>query len=415
VYRVQHAPSSTARLRIADFAGQDKMSIAGMQLVPAATNWPATEQHVIKITTTNTFNGPLNANNAGTYRYALRNGGQLKSPAGQNVVNDTVRYEGVGTFSASLVNRPILSPVVPNNVVLSLSVAGPPTAINVSFSGSTNSQLGQSDPKYPEFVCNTGGNACRPTITHTMTVTLKGPDTLVLTGSSDGFGALCSQTLSPKQEKLVNFLKKLVRVLEFFENRRPGPNPRLRSVIDRINAFLATINNGEPTDPECPGATLIALDMAIHTVIDAQAAINDGAEAAQPGTGTIKIIKTSNSEGTSTFSGDGNGISSAFNITTVLEGCEGPCGNETFTGLTTGTDGGSRTILETVPPEGEQLDTVDCFSAGSEGSATVTQVFDDGEALVGVTVGNLHDNETLTCSFNNQGGGGYGGGGGGLG
>jgi hypothetical protein len=418
VYRIQNVPNSTgARLRIGDFAGQDKMSIAGMQLVPDSTTSPgATEQHVIKITTTKTFDGPLNVGNAGTYRYALRTGGQFKAAPGQVVVNDSVRYEGIGTFSASLVNRQILSANAPNNVALSLSVAAPPTASNVSFSGSTNSQLGQVDPTYPQFTCNNGAGACKPAITHTLTVTLKGPDTFVLTGGSDGFGALCSQTLSSKQEKLVNFLKRLVAVLEFFENRRPGPNPRLRSVIDRINAFLLSINNGEPTDPECPGATLIALDMAIHSAIDAQAAINDGAAAAVPGTGTIVLVKRTSDGSVQKFDfeGSGNGIPPTFDITTDSEGCDGPCGtgSTAFSGLTTEGLGGSREIRETGLPEDWSLTSVSCTSEVGEGTSW-QQLYDNGEGpLVGVTVINLANNDTLTCTFDNQDSGGYGGGGG---
>jgi hypothetical protein len=403
----QYRVSGTPRLRIADLAGQDKMSIAGMQLVPVSTAWGSTtEEHTIKIITSNTFNGPLNVNNTGTYRYAVRTGAEVRSPAGQNVVNDTIRYEGVGTFSSSLVNRPILSTVAPNNVTLSVTVGGPSTATIASFSGSTNSQLGQSDPTYPQFTCDTGGGACKPSITLTMTATLKGPDTLVLTGSQDGFGALCSATLSSQQQRLVTFLKRLVPFLEFFYNRRP--NPTLRSLIDRINAFLLSINNGVPTDPQCPGATLIALDMAVHSAIDAQIFINDGAVPAAPGTGTIKIIKTTSDASVQTFdfAGTGVGVPSSFSITTddQSNSCEGNCGtgSTTFIGLTTGTLGGSREIRETGLPSGWHLDSVDCGTV-NEGSTSWDQLFDGGEGpLVGVTINNLDDNDTLTCTFNNQ-------------
>src|SRR6185503_7427840 len=110
-----------------------------------------TEEHKIRIITSTSFNGPLNVNNAGTYRYALRTGGGLRSPAGQNIVNETISYTGVGTFSASITNRQILSSTAPNTVPLSITVAGPSTATLLSFAGSTNSQLGQSDPTYPQF------------------------------------------------------------------------------------------------------------------------------------------------------------------------------------------------------------------------------------------------------------------------
>jgi len=401
----QYRVSGTPRLRIADLAGQDKMSIAGLQLVPVSTTWPATEEHKIRIITSNSFNGSLNVNNAGTYRYALRTGGELRSPAGQNIVNDTISYTGVGTFSASITNRQILSSTAPNNVPLSITVAGPSTATLLSFAGSTNSQLGQSDPTYPQFTCDAGGGTCKPTITHTMTATLKGPDTLNLTGGQDGFGALCSQTLSSKQEKLITFLKRLVPVLEFIYNRRP--DPRLKALIDKLNAFLLSINNGLPTDPQCPGATLIALDMAVHAAIDAQIALNDGAVPAVPGTGTIKIIKTTSDASVQTFdfTGTGVGVPDSFSITTddQSNACEGNCGtgSTAFSGLTTGTLGGEREIRETGLPGGWHLDSVTCESAND--SPHWDELFDGGEGpLVGVTIHTLDDNDTLTCAFNNQ-------------
>jgi hypothetical protein len=156
--------------------------------------------------------------------------------------------------------------------------------------------------------------------------------------------------------------------------------------------------------------------MAIHSAIDAQAAINDGAAAAVPGTGTIVLVKRTSDGSVQKFDfeGSGNGIPPTFDITTDSEGCDGPCGtgSTAFSGLTTEGLGGSREIRETGLPEDWSLTSVSCTSEVGEGTSW-QQLYDNGEGpLVGVTVINLANNDTLTCTFDNQDSGGYGGGGG---
>src|SRR6185295_5864201 len=149
-------------------------------------------------TMSNPFDSAANVNNKGTYVYALRAGGEFRAgPTTTNActgfsttgacnnLQNSVTFPGTGTFSTTLMNKDILSPAgsAANTRPLSFTVAGPTAAV-VSFDGLTNTTLGQVNPTYPSFICDlngtTAGGACTPTITETMTVTLKGPDSFVL-------------------------------------------------------------------------------------------------------------------------------------------------------------------------------------------------------------------------------------------
>jgi hypothetical protein len=126
------------------------------------------------------------------------------------------------------------------------------------------------------------------------------------------------------------------------------------------------------------------------------------------GNGTIIIQKSLQTSGTPNgtfgFSATGEDMNPAsFNLTPGTG-----MGQETitFNNVATGTGGGSRTILETVFPDETgtgfewNLDSVSC---NTENSATIwNQAFDSGEDLVGITVDNLADNDTLTCIFTND-------------
>ena len=316
-YQVRNAPAATARLRVADLAGQDKLSLVGVQFVPApltgqtvanwntATNTTAntSETHTLTITISNAFDSPTaNTTNAGNYAWAIRAGGEFRAGptaagacggAACNTIGDSVTFPGTGTFSTALVNKPILSPAgsPANTSPLSFAVAGPTNPI-VSFNGLSNATLGQVNPTYPTFVCDdngsTAGGACKPSITEVMTVTLKGPDSFVLVNGGDGFGASCAATLTATQQKQIALLTKLVAFLNLWESQHP--NPLLSAFIDKIEAILATVNT---VDPNCGGATLINLDIATAAAIDQVAFVADGAVPAEPApqTGTITINK----------------------------------------------------------------------------------------------------------------------------
>ena len=324
-YNVRNAPGATARLRVADTNGQNKLSLIGVQFIPAplagqtVANWGSatanhSETHTLLIRLTQTFDSAANVDNKGTHVFAMRAGGEFRAGpttanacAGQpgtvggacNTIGDRVTFPGTGTFSPTLVNRNILRPSGANSQTLSFTVAGP-TAGVVSFNGLTNTTMGQVNPTYPSFVCDLNGgaletgNVCKPSITETMTVTLKGPDSFVLVNGGDNFEADCAAQLSNKQERQIAFLTRLVQFLQVIEQRRS--NPRLSAFIDKIEAFLATINsnpNNEGYDVPCPGATLVNLDIATAAAADQVAFMADGAVPAEPApqTGTITINK----------------------------------------------------------------------------------------------------------------------------
>ena len=316
-YLVRNAPGATARLRVADLSGQDKLSLVGVQFIPAplagqtvanwntATNTTAntSETHTLTITISNAFDSPTaNTTNAGNYAWAIRAGGEFRAGptaagacggAACNTIGDSVTFPGTGTFSTALVNKPILSPAgsPANTSPLSFAVAGPTNPI-VSFNGLSNATLGQVNPTYPTFVCDdngsTAGGACKPSITEVMTVTLKGPDSFVLVNGGDGFGASCAATLTATQQKQIALLTKLVAFLNWWESRHR--NLQLSAFIDKIELFLATVNT---VDPNCGGATLINLDIATAATLDQVAFVADGAVEAEPAPeGTITINKS---------------------------------------------------------------------------------------------------------------------------
>jgi hypothetical protein len=113
IYRVQNAPGATARLRIADFAGQDVFSLIGVQFVPTVTNWGTpdantNEQHILKIAMKNRFNGVLNVNNAtglvvntappvGPVAFGIRSGGEFRSAPLSTPVPTTTLFCGTST------------------------------------------------------------------------------------------------------------------------------------------------------------------------------------------------------------------------------------------------------------------------------------------------------------------------------
>jgi hypothetical protein len=393
---------------VADLAGQDKLSLVGVQFVPApltgqtvanwntATNTTAntSETHTLTITISNAFDSATaNTTNAGNYAWAIRAGGEFRAGptaagacagAACNTIGNSVTFPGTGTFSPTLVNTKILSPAgsPTNTSPLSFTVAGPTNPI-VSFNGLSNATLGQVNPTYPTFVCDnngsTAGGACKPSITEVMTVTLKGPDSFVLVNGGDGFGASCAATLTATQQKQIALLTKIVAFLNLWESTHP--NPLLSAFIDKIEAFLATVNT---VDPNCGGATLINLDIATAAAIDQVAFVADGAVPAEPApqTGTITIVKNTDLVTSSTFT---------FNISigedeSVITSI--PMGSAN-TGTTTVTvNAGTYSIIESVP------------GGWSFGSASCVETGDGiSNGVVGVVVpagGNV------TCTFNNN-------------
>lgn len=377
-YNVRNAPGATARLRVGDNAGNDKFSLIGVQFVPAVTNWgtPAAntnEIHTLTITSGVTFDSGVNVNNKGTYVFALRAGGEFRAGPSQttaptacqgltttarcDTVGDRLTYPGTGTFNPSgPVN--ILRPSGANSQPLSLTVGGPTVAI-VSFSGLSNTTLGQVNPTYPTFTCDLNGGAlatgdvCKPRVDHTMTVTLKGPDLFVLVNGGDDFGANCTSTLSAKEQKKIAFLTKLVQFLNWLEQQHP--NPHLSAFIDRIEAFLAVVNNNP--DPNCPGATVVNLDIATAAAADQVAFAASGAAPVEPApqTGTITITKNTGAETNDSFTFDISGPSSSTETIAM--------GNTNSESIVVMVDAGTYNITEN-PLAGWTLNSASCVGTG---------------------------------------------------
>ena len=123
------------------------------------------------------------------------------------------------------------------------------------------------------------------------------------------------------------------------------------------------------------------------------------------GNGTIRIqksfVNSGTPDGTFGFHGTGEDIPTAFVITTA-----GGTGSITFNNLATDLAGGQRTIEEIVFPDETGtgatwiLDSVSCKTENK--ATTWSALHDDRKALIGVTVSNLANADTLTCTFTND-------------
>ena len=292
-YRID--PNGTPRVRIADFNGQDKMSLTGVQFVPVAPLWPNTESHTMTITlsatldaTTDGANGvggaTINQNNAGLYKWAVRSSGEFIANTGSDSVGNSLTLAGVGTFRADKTNRPILSTEnaaarrgTKNLTTLSFTIAGPADTADINWGGLTNTDMGQQDLYFPEFDCslNYGTNqvpaACRPTITQTLTATIKGPDTLrVLGGPMDAMGVKCSETFTAQQTKQITYLKGAVKILKilvpYINNQ--ALKLKIQNLISPLDQILLSINTSSQ-DTVCPGAKVLAFYLGVEAAGDA--------------------------------------------------------------------------------------------------------------------------------------------------
>lgn len=328
-YFVRNAPNQVARLRAADVAGFDFLSLAGVHFIPTQANWGtaeanANEQHTVTLTMKGIYDSSTNVGNGGTFAWGVRAGLEFRSgpdpriptnatacagktPTGKcDSVGNSVSFPGKGTFSPTLVSVPILNPAgsTTNTRALALTVEGPRDPI-VSIDGLTEKTLGQVSPSYPKFVCDTDGatggqNVCKETVEQTMTVTLKGPDSFVVVKGGEVAGALCTIGISAQQERQLDLLAKVVRFLQWLEKQRPN-NHRLSAFIDKLEAFLATATR--TNDPECPGASVVDLFMATQAAQDQIVFFTDGAVPVEPAptTSTITIKKFTDFETHDTF------------------------------------------------------------------------------------------------------------------
>src|SRR5712691_2214198 len=106
--------------------------------------------------------------------------------------------------------------------------------------------------------------------------------------------------------------------------------------------------------------------------------------------GTIVIKKTAvGGDATFGFTGTGTGITSPFTIVTT-----GGSGMQTFSGLTAGTAGGSRSVTEDSPPAaGWTFTSLSCSAVGASTFTTMGQT---------ATISNLAPGDTVTCTYVNS-------------
>ena len=123
------------------------------------------------------------------------------------------------------------------------------------------------------------------------------------------------------------------------------------------------------------------------------------------GNGTIRIqksfINSGTPDGTFGFHGTGEDIPTAFVITTA-----GGTGSITFNKLATDLAGGERTIEEIVFPDETVTGAIwilKYVSCNTKNELTKwSKLLDDRQALIGVTVSNLANADTLICTFTND-------------
>jgi hypothetical protein len=244
--------------------------------------------------------------------------------------------------------------------------------------------MGQVDPSYPKFDCRTtiSPSNCTPDITLTMKVTLYGPDTFVVVNGDDADGAPCVLSAQESNDltRKITLLKSIVTFLDRWEIRHP--NAKLRAFIDQILLFLATVNS--PSDPNCPGATLVKIAQAVEAATDQVAFAADGAVPAEPApAGTITISKHLN------LSCDGpcSSVPFTFSIRNTSD-------NSILTETTVTTDGTGNGSSVVSVPDG-QYNVIESPQSGW----TLTHSSCNGGNTNGV---NVSVGNNVTCSFTNS-------------
>ncbi len=430
LYRIQNAPNATARLRVADNAGLDGLSIAGVQFVPVSTagqvatvltiwnngdrNINTNEEHKLVIGMSYKFDGTRNSNNAGLQPVALRTGGEFVAgpiappvPPGVtycisgttavacDTVGNTVEFSGVGIFTPGGQSQVLLNPSgsSTNSQTLRKTIPsadkGKP---KVSFGNLPYSNLDMAmvDPQYPRFDCRTAATStiCNETLTQTMTVTLKGPDTFVATGTGDVNVAPCSANETNKLKFLVAVAKKAVAFLQWFVTTYPNNphNPHILALIQSTNAFLLTAD--VPTDQTCPGKSLVLLAMLLTGLQDEIQHIANNAPPSSPSeeTGTIKIMKF-----TSGPSGGETPDTFTFNIS-------GPSSSTPT--IPMGGANSGETALITVNTGTYSISEVPLAEWLLDGGDRIPSC-NDGESTFGTTEVNVRPGSNITCTFSN--------------
>lgn len=293
--------NGTPRVRIADKNGTDKMSLTGVRFVPVGS-WLRTEIHTLTLKVKHTFDATtdlagatINATNAGNTVWALRSSGEFNATTVVDPLNTPVDSQvtlaGTGSFSSGNRNVAILSTSgTKNRNPLNFRISGPVAISDINWGGLNNLDMGQEDPSYPQFDCRGGYTenpvtaACRPTVEQKLVATISGMDILkVLSGPLDVFGALCITTFSAEQTKQIKFLKYAVSVLKFLlpQIRKPDLREKISELIRYLERILVTTTT-TPSDPNCPGAQVVAFEAALEAAVDGLVIISDNSSPGVP-------------------------------------------------------------------------------------------------------------------------------------
>ena len=192
------ASAGIQRLLIADFLSADASKLTAVQFFsPTTQAWNApNEEHFLRIVMTNKFDciyggvalptsgsGACTLPTAGNYEIGLRSGGILRAgpnPATNTIQYDRVEYAGTGIFKPS-VGSVVLQGVNEANTAFEFIQVD-----DASTSVTWTTALDQVS-QFPLNACDAedGTGKCKPVITQTFTVTLKGPDSVTLNDSND--------------------------------------------------------------------------------------------------------------------------------------------------------------------------------------------------------------------------------------
>lgn len=390
-FRALAAPGTSStgtKLLINDTAASDAFKFTGIQIAPTSTSsWPNTETHVVKIVMTNTFDA--NPNGSGNYVVALRTGGYLKAAGTSPIYTqyDWLEFKGTGTFSPSLVNVNLLNTA--NPTPLKLQVGNQATATYFTLNQVV---------AYPTFGCDADGTGpgtqCKPVITLTMTVTFYGPDSLVLTDSSESiFGGPCK--LTPADSG----------VTEPTGNPIPCHAEGKKKNQDEI--ITGQINTGNTTD--------VTESQQAGAVAYVQCTEADNCPCADPdacfGTIVINLKVTPGTAGTFNVTGTGGGLGNPTpetpTIYPIVTRANGR-GSITFDNLPT-VIGGPWVIAEgPFPPIDSghfwETDQIGCVSKLNDPEAippiiVTTWTINSGPDKSPLTVTQLGGGDTLTCGW----------------
>jgi hypothetical protein len=410
-YVGNYSASNKARVLINDASAagsRDSMKMTGITFTPVVTTGTKVTHAII----THTFNEG-GGNISGDYLWALAQGGQFDPPTTENVIGNKLKLTGTGTASGA--NFPL--------GVLDTGNFTTSTIPNVIGYVTKSKAASVVKPG-----CNTGSGRCAPVIKYDYEITVVGNDQLQLSDSVFGAGGVCYKGLKLKLLKLID------HIFDKFDHLRDEEHPMgctkfAEDLNTETQAAVAAIvqegiASGGVAVETCEGACIV-----INKTVDPD-------------------LNTGEAPVTFGFTGTGAGIN---NFTLITDGIGGE--STTFSNLAIGAV--TRTITETgfpyvpdtfdsVPPEESDHDafwwthTVSCESANNPAPGNTTgpttwttfapafgTVHTNRRALGNdaslgneeplptdpgiapsrqgyVTVTNLADHDTLTCTFKNR-------------